>query len=345
MKRMEEHQATDIGRVFLGTTSMLPKGWTWAQWYKSLFLAKTAIVSNHREGTNSLDTSVFRSIDLSRTSDIQSDIAQLEYFENKVITSMYYSPQKIGNISQYATNSNTQASLVGVDRQMYRFHNRNREIKERVLNTFMHLCIYGYKDNDEVKKTVFDDFLKAHYELNFNSLEHSNFSLSVVDDFRESEKLEQMRQLALTFLQNGMTPGQLSAIMNTESMAQLQQYLEDMDRKVVQDQQSEFQRQESLLERQRQSAESQLQLQQQFMAAENERSNQVKIRLAEINSLQLENAQDVNRDKINDSLERAALEIESREKIKKMELEHDSMIKNKKFDLENTKINKMNSQK
>lgn len=345
MKRMEEHQATDIGRVFLGTTSMLPKGWTWAQWYKSLFLARTAIVSNHREGTNSLDASIFRSVDLSRTNDIQSDIAQLEYFENKVITSMYYSPQKIGDISQYATNSNTQASLAGVDRQMYRFHNRNREIKERVLNTFMHLCIYGYKDNDEVKNTILDDFLKAHYELNFNSVEHSNFSLSVVDDFRESEKLEQMRQLALTFLQNGMTPGQLSAIMNAESMAQLQQYLEDIDRKVRENQQAEFNREEALIEKQRQSAEAQLQLQQQFISAENQRMDDVKIRLAEINSLQMENAQDVNRNKVNDSLERAILEIESKEKMKKMELEHDSKVQNKKFDLESKKINKMNSQK
>lgn len=78
MKKMEEHQATDIGKVFLGTTTMIPKGWTWAQWYKSLFLAKTAIVSNHREGINNLDASIFRSIDLSRTVDIENDLRQLE---------------------------------------------------------------------------------------------------------------------------------------------------------------------------------------------------------------------------------------------------------------------------
>lgn len=128
-------------------------------------------------------------------------------------------------------------------------------------------------------------------------------------------------------------------------MAQLQQYLEDIDRKVRENQQAEFNREEALIEKQRQSAEAQLQLQQQFISAENQRMNDVKIRLAEINSLQMENAQDVNRNKVNDSLERAILEIESKEKMKKMELEHDSKVQNKKFDLESKKINKMNSQK
>lgn len=343
MKKMEEHQATDIGKVFLGTTTMVPKGWTWAQWYKSLFLAKTAIVSNHREGLNSLDTSIFRSIDLSRTVDIGNDLRQLEYFENKIITSMYYSPQKIGDISQYATNRNTQVAIQGVDRQMYRFHNRNRLIKENVLNSFLQTCLHVYKDNEDVKSTIFDDFLKTHYELNFNTTGFSNFSLTVVDDFKESEKLEQMRQLALTFLQNGMTAGQLSAIMNAESMSELQQMLEDMDRKVEEEREAEFKREESLIEKQRQSAQAQLQLQQEFLKAEADRERETKTRLAEINSLQLENANDVNRNKVNDALERAMLDVESREKIKKMDIDHDKEMKLKEFELEERKISKMNN--
>ena len=334
MKKMEEHQATDIGKVFLGTTTMIPKGWTWAQWYKSLFLAKTAIISNHREGINNLDTSIFRSIDLSRTVDIENDLRQLEYFENKTITSMYSSPQKIGDISQYATNRNTQVAMAGVDKQMFRFHNRNRQIKENVLNSFLQLCLFVYKDNEDVKSTVLDDFLKAHYELNFNTTDFSNFTLMVVDDFKESEKLEQMRNLALTFLQNGMTAGQLSAIMNAESMSELQQLLEDMDRKVKEENERQFQREESLIEKQRQAAEAQLQLQQAFIQQEAEREREVKIKLAEINSLQLENASDVNRNKINDSLERTLLQIESNEKIKAAELSHDRQMKTEEFKLD-----------
>src|SRR5690606_32618037 len=176
MKKMEEHQATDIGKIMLGTTTMLPKGWTWAQWYKSIFMAKTAIISNHREGITSMDADIFRSIDMSRTVDIGSDVQQLEYFENKCIRGMHYSPQKIGEISQYSTNQNAQLQIAGVDRQLYRFYNRNRRIKENVLTGLLQLSLHVFKDNEQVKSMVLDDFLKAHYELNFNQEDLSNFT-------------------------------------------------------------------------------------------------------------------------------------------------------------------------
>lgn len=340
MKKMEEHQATDIGKVFLGTTTMLPKGWTWAQWYKSLFLAKTAIISNHREGINNLDASIFRSIDLSRTVDIQNDLAQLEYLENKIITSMYYSPQKIGDISQYATNRNTQVAIQGVDRQMFRFHNRNRQIKENVLNSFLQLCLYAYKDNEDVKSTILDDFLKVHYELNFNSTGFSNFSLTVVDDFRESEKLQELKNLALTFLQNGMTGRDLIAIIDGESMSEIKQVIEDLESKKEKLSEEEFQRQEALLEKQRQAAEAQLQLQQEFAKLEAERERQTKIAIAEINSLDKQKAVDVDGDKVNDSLTKAVLDNESRERIKDKELAQEMKLKTEEFKIERDKIKK-----
>lgn len=345
MKKMEEHQATDIGKVFLGTSTMRPKGWSWAQWYKSLFVARTAIVRNHREGVNNLDASFFRSVDLSRTDTIASDIQQLEYFENKVITAMYYSPQKIGDISQYATNQNTQMAVQGVDRQMFRFHERNRQIKENVLTAFLHLCLYAYKDNEQVKSTVLDDFLKAHYELNFNTTEgnFSNFTLHVVDDFQESEKLNQMRNLALTFLQNGMTPSQLAALMEAESVSEVKQFLEDIEREQKRAEEEQFKREESLLEQQRKNAEAQLQLQQAFLQAEAERERQTKIRLAEINSLQLENANDVDRDKINDALERTILEIESKEKLENRKMDQERDLALRKLQIEDKKVSKMST--
>lgn len=345
MQKMEEHQATDIGKIFLGTSTMRPKSWSWAQWYKSLFVARTAIVRNHREGINNLDANFFRSIDLSRTDTIASDIQQLEYIENKIITSMYYSPQKIGDISQYATNRNTQVAIQGVDRQMFRFHERNREIKENVLNSFLHLCLYAYKDDEQVKATVLDDFLKAHYELNFNTTEgnSSNFTLHVVDDFQESEKLDQMRNLALTFLQNGMTASQLAALMEAESVTELKQLLEDIERQQQKAEQEKFQREQALLDEQRKTVEMQMKLQQEFLKAEADREREVKIRLAEINSLQLENASDVDRNKINDALQRTMMEIESKERIEANRLNQEKELAKDKFELENKKIEKMST--
>ncbi len=338
MKKMEEHQATDIGKVFLGTTSMIPKGWTWAQWYKSLFMARTAIVANHTQGINNMDASLFRSIDLSRTVDIESDLRQLEYFENKIVSAMYYSQQKIGAVSQYATNQNTQIALAGVDRQMFRFHNRNRLIKERVLQAMMQMSLYVYKDNEQVKGAILNDFLKSHYELNFNTIDFSNFNLTVVDDFRESEKLEQLKNLALTFLQNGMTGKDLIAIMNGESMAEIEQLIEEIELKKQKLSDEEYQKQEQLLDKQRQSAEAQLQMSQDFQMLLAQREQEVKIRVAEIQSLAFQNSEDVNRDKISDSLERTILDLASKERIKERDIEAEKELQDKALEVEKMKI-------
>lgn len=338
MKKMEEHQATDLGKIFLGTTTMLPKGWTWSQWYRSVFIAKTAIVSTHKEGINSMDADIFKSIDMSRAVDIGNDIKQLEYLENKIISSMYSSPEKIGNISEYATNQNTQIAIQGVDRQMYSFHERSREIRENVLNALLKVAMFVYKDNESVKSIVLSDFLRAHYEQNFEFGDAGSLSVTLVDDFQESEKLNQMRQLALTFLQNGMTGSQLAALFDAESIPEMRQFLEEVDRKREKQTQEEFQRQESLIEKQRQAAETQLLLQQEFQAAEAERERQVKLRVAEFNASMNENAMDVDRNKINDSLEQAILRIQSDERIKAAELKSAEKIAEMKDQTEQKKI-------
>lgn len=338
MKKMEEHQATDIGKIFLGTTTMLPKGWSWAQWYKSLFVAKTAIVSTHKEGINSMDADIFKSIDMSRTVDIANDIKQLEYLESKIISSMYSSPEKIGNISEYATNQNTQIAIQGVDKQMYSFHERCRQIRENVLNGLLKIGMFVYKDNETVKSIILDDFLKAHYENNFEYGDSGSLSIRLVDDFQESEKLQQMRQLALTFLQNGMTGSQLAALFDAESIPEMRQFLEEVDRKREKEVQEEFQRQEALLEKQRKSAEAQLQLQQAFQAEEAAREREVKIRVAELNADMNANAMDIDQNKINDSLEQALLKIQSDEKIKAAEMKNEMEIAKMKDKTEQKKI-------
>lgn len=330
MKKMDEHLATDLGQILLGTTTMLPKGWTWSQWYKSLFLTNIAIISTHKDGVNPLDVNAIKGINLSKANDIGQDINQLTYFENKIISSMYYSPQKIGQISQYSTNQNAQLNIQGVDRQVYRFFNKNREIKERVLNGFLQLCFYAYKDNEEVKSTILSDFLKAHYELNFNNTDFSNFMLSVVDDFKETEKLEQMRSLALTYLQNGLNIKQVSKIMQSNSMAEIDDVIDDMEKEMAKKEELAYQREKSLAEEARMTSENQLRLQQEFIVNENNKDRTLKLRTAELAAQQLERANDINKNNINDAMERTEKEITSKEKIAKWEMDNKLKIEDKK---------------
>ena len=83
-----------------------------------------------------------------------------------MIRAMHYNPSKFGDISQYATNDNTQLSLMGVDRQMLRFLNKRRAYKRSVLTSLLNASIAAFQDNEYMKELLFDDYLKVHYEQN-----------------------------------------------------------------------------------------------------------------------------------------------------------------------------------
>lgn len=314
MKRMDDAMATDIGTVLLGTTTMIPKGWSLTDFYKSIFDGKLALVNHHKDGMNNFDLGAIKTLDMSRRNDIIGFLDSGRFFEEKVYSSMYFSKNKVGDISPYATNQNIQQAVAGSNRQMYKFHNRRRVIKQNVLNALMHLSLIAYRDNEQVKSTILDDFSRQHYELNFNDILTSNFHLSVVDDFKESEKLERMRDLSLTLLQNGLTGREISAIINAESLQEIEDILERGDKR-REEARVEQQKHETNLEQIKlQNAESQLKLREQYLSARDERNNEVKLAMAELNSMQIERAQDIDENKIPDSLQRTQAEIEYKDR-------------------------------
>lgn len=311
MKKLEEYEATDFGRVLLASVGLIPDNFTIPDWYTSLTRGKIGFVHNHNEGANPLDKQMFESKDLSNTADIAAHLQKLEYFEKKIYSSMYYNPVKAGNISPYATNANVAQSMQAADRQMLRFHNRRRIVKERVLTALLNLTLIAYKDNEFKKSIILDDASRAYFETNYESFGVSEIGLYVVDDYRETEKLDAMKQLALTLMQNGLTPRDLSAIVNADSMAEIDEILSKSERKAQKNAEVEHQRQSELIQQQTQARREELQWIEGVKDLRAERENETKLAMARENSMQMANAQDINRNQMNDSLERTLLEIQA----------------------------------
>jgi len=321
MKRMEEYEATDIGKVMLGTVNMKPVGWSWQEWFQSLYVGKVAIVNTQFEGAGSMDPNIFRSLDLSSNADIQQTLAKLEYFEQKIATSMYYNPSKLGQISPYATNSNTEMNMAGSDRQMLRFHDRHRQVKQRVLNSLLDISIAAIKENEYAKDILLDDFGKAYLETAMEPFATSELGLYVVDDFQESERLEQMRGLAMSIIQNGGSIRDIADVVDARSMSEIKDVLDRSERRRQEEMQAQRQHESQMSQQQAQMAEQQAQLKLQFDAEQKERDREAKIRMAELNSMLLANSNDINRDGQNDSIQKAMEQMKHDEKIKELELQ------------------------
>lgn len=316
MKQWEEADATDIGKILVGSVDSKPDGWSYSEWFASMKYGKFLLTKGASDGKSQLgQTDLIRSEDVSQSSRIADIVNRLGYIEQKVFSSMYYNPNKMGMISQYANIQNTQSNISASDRQMYRFHSKFRELKTKVLEAFLRYTFIAYEANDNKKEVLLDNFCREYLDLNKGEFNPLDISFSVVDDFKESEKLEQVRQLALSFIQNGMSGSEITAIINAESMGEVEDIwkrFEDRRAKEAQQQQAYT---IDLEKEKRATMENLEKMRQEFDLLKQERDNEVKIKLAEINSMFMANANDINKDNVNDSLNKAVLEMENQYKM------------------------------
>ena len=317
IQKMEEYEKTDIGKVLLGSINMKPDKWTWQEWYESMFKAKMALVQTKGQ-SNNFDNQVFRAVDLSRSNDIAGTIAQLDYWENKLISAMHSSPAKFGSIGQYATNQVAQATLTGTDRQNFVFAEKRRKMKERLFNALLHTGLVAVKENPDLKEQILDDFTRAHFEVNFDVLETSRLKVTVEDNLEEAQNIAETKQLALTFLQNQVPASAIAKIRQARSVAEIIDIMTAAEAKQDRKEQAAFQQQQQLEEARMAAAQQQFELNKQAQEMKDQRDAELKIALAEINVRQMQLANDVNEDRQPDSVQKAIVDGEVKLEIERL---------------------------
>lgn len=321
LKKLREFEATDIGKVLFLTSDIKPDKMTWGQWYSSLFQSRVALINKKFEGASVQQQAPIMVQDLSRVSDIGSVIEKLNWYESKLIRAMYYNPAKFGDINQYSTNNNTQLSLVGVDRQMMRFINKRRAYKKSVLTSLLNASISAFKDNEYMKELLLDDYLKVYYENNVDPFSASSLALFLVDDFEETKKVESMRNLALSIIQNGGDSSDISKILNADSMAEIETILTKSDKRKAQSIKESREHEMAMKEKDAEFLAMATKLKQEYDSLVRERDNQVKLEIANLSSSFVERGQDIDKNKIPDSLQKAIVEIQSKEKMHALDIE------------------------
>lgn len=322
-KKLEEYEATDYG-VLLGILpSLKPDNQSWTQFFTSAFQKKVFLMNKKFEGYNVNDKSPFEKIDLSRQIDIESTIRKAEYYENQIIKQMLYNPVKFGQIGQYSTNQNAALSMQGADRQMVSFMNKRRLLKQKLLTQLLNLGIIAFRDNDYLKELLFDDLQKAYLDLNVEPFAASSLGLYIVDDFEDTENVKQMKSYGLTFMQNGGSPKDISAIISAKSMQEINEVLDKAEKRMQENLRNQQAHEAEIAQMNAKAQENALKMKMEFDFNMNERNNQTKLKMADINAEINRRGSDVDQNAMNDSLQKTILEIASNERIanKKLEVE------------------------
>ena len=329
--RIDEIRATDHGKIALMTLNAKPKGMKWDDWLNGILSTKFGIVSQNTEwGLTNEDKKIIQSIDMGRFADAANEIQFLRHSEEELQKSMFYSDAKSGDIGQYSTNQNAALQVEASDRQLLPFITRHKEIINNVSNAMLRLSLLAYRENEEVKSAVLDDFLKAHYELNMKDEGISQYALTTIDTMNELASVKKMTDLALAFVQNGVISlRELSRLFSAQTMAEAQDIIDEAETNREKKEQMNFEQQK---EQEMQNAKIQqdlLKMKQDYDAMQKNLDRMLKIDLAEINSMLMANANDIDKTGVSDSLTKTREELLAKQKMLQEELQSLERIKDK----------------
>ena len=319
MAKMKEEEATEIGKILTMTMRAKPDHWSWQQWIDVLRKDKILMLSQSYEGVNPADLAAFKTLDLSTQDRFISYIQRLDKAEQSIYSVMNSNPAAMGQQNPYATDQNLQVTLQGAESLTLSFYDRNRQIKENVLNGLLNAAMIAYKYHGYQKDIILDEFSKQYFETQ-EPFQACAMQLFVVSDNEERQKLKQIQQLALTFLQNSGDHAAITRIYSANSIQEVETIMEESRRRIDEQRQAEMQAKQQELQ-----ATIQMQQQQQQSKIELEKYRidteaRVRVEVAKLTSQQMLWANDVNQDKINDATERALLELDA-----KMKLEYEKL--------------------
>jgi len=318
----EKFRRTNIGKVLLGTVNMIPDNMSPGDFYGMLQNLKLGLVSDKYEGKQGRGLEGLKGVDLSQGQEMLEVLKDMEMVKEDMYEAMYFNKHKLGQGGQYSTATQTQVNVQAVDAQLSKFHDKRRQIKERVLLFALNLTIAAYHDDDDKKAQVLDDMSIAYLETNYEFLSITEWAVHVVDDYKESRRLEQVRMQIQAFIQNGATTKDIIAIMRASSLSELQEIAERIDKKKEEQVNKQRQHESSMIDKQNQYAQKLAEFQQNKEDVRKQAELDASIKRAELSAQQMERAADINQNNIADSTENARAKLSAEERMKQRELEY-----------------------
>lgn len=330
--KLEELEKADIGKIMLWDTSMRPNGWSHQEYISMMLRLKNVPYTKYQTGQDK-NSRPFYVEDAGSTSKMNEYRENMAFWENEMYKAVGINRDSLGMANQYQSNAMTQSNISGSQKQLLPFHNKRRQLKERVLNYFSNVSMICFLDDKDKQDLLLDDFSRLHLDVNSDDIRGHNTSIFVVDDYGEAQNVERIRGQILSMIQNGTSIKDIISFMKAKSVAEMYEIAEIAEIKSQEQMQEAQQSQQAQMDANNKAMQEMAEFQEQLKTAREDRANQVKLEMAELNSKIMYNAADVDKNNVADSLQSKKLEIASREKIEmaKLEVEREKIRKQTKI--------------
>jgi len=336
--RLEEEKGFNIGKVFLMLESARPDDWTPEMFFD--VMKGTRVISLDETKLNPTLAGallqggrIFNSIDMSNIVAIKDSIEQIEILYRNMRRAMGAQEREI---SPYASMENVRASQQNASSRTFDVYNKHNKYVNNTLQMYMDFCMYVYRKNPAALSWVAND-MNMEMLISDDFLNFGRMGVFVGNTIEDQISLREFKQETLPFIQNGAYEviGEFARIKQAKSWGEILQAAESLTRKAKnmreQAQASQQQQQQQLAQQEAEAIDKQLQHQDKLATDK----NMTAIELADINSKQMYNAVDVDKDNQSDINQRndATLEYERQRDEKDRRLKEKQMAIDREIDL------------
>lgn len=230
-----DHIVNDLGTALVVDEETLMNKKGGPQAFMNL-LHKFKIIVRNSKGKKSNNQDIYTT-NLGNNAEISKYLSLISHYESKLIEAGSTNEGDFNSLGQYANQANVNASLANADRRKYSLFAQNRRVRERLYNALMWGAFYAYRDNEDIKDCFLGDELKAHYDENFYEIAGSLVRAEIDQTNEKRNNLDLLKQQLIGFVNHGGKVSELAGIVSAETMGQLMDIAENIERKNALEQQ------------------------------------------------------------------------------------------------------------
>lgn len=292
--RLNKALASNWGAILEVDLSKIPKGWTIEKWLYYAKINHLAIIDSFKEGSagaslgklaGGLNNAGKGMLDTNIGNYIQQLINLLEFIKMEMSEVVGITKQREGQISNRETVGGVERATLQsshITEWLFTVHD---DVKKRVLECFLDTARIALKGRNIKFQYILSDMSIKSMEVNGDDFAEADYGL-IVDGSNSIQELQsKLDMLAQAALQNQtLSFSTIIKLYSTASLAEKQRLIEKDERAIqerqAQAQQQQLQSQERIAQMQQEQAMAQMQQEDML----NQRDNETKILIAEINS-------------------------------------------------------------
>ena len=331
----DDEQKRNIGKVLMYFEKLMPGQWQPEDVAEVLKNDRLLVIDHETIGLNESLLQHIRTLDLSLASDLAVLSNEAEKAKIDGILAMGYNPNRLGNPSPYVNATTNEANINNSSLQTLDVQSLHLKVLENTLNGAFAKAPLYYKENEGRVRFLNSDFIAINTEINWEFIDLGIWGIKITnnpEDYQEIQKYKNtVIQMAIS--QGNITPHELGILTFSRSTAEIMTMSEKIHNRIMAQQQ-----QEQGLKREME----QMRIEAQDRARKELLQHQKDMNLdkllvdkykADKNSEVLREGFDINKNMVNDQIEKERVTQEAKERIEKANRDLDEFLKLREQDM------------